>query len=85
MIEPVSVISDAPARAMPKSVTFRLSSTATITLCGLKSRWTTPRLWAKPAALRIWIPKLIARSWLSGASWRSTSRSVRPGRFSIAM
>src|SRR5256885_8192523 len=38
MIEPVSVISDAPARAMPKSVTFTFPCGPTITLWGLKSR-----------------------------------------------
>ncbi len=32
MIEPVSVISDAPARAMPKSVTFTAPCSSTITL-----------------------------------------------------
>ena len=49
MIEPVSVMSDAPARAIPKSVTFARPSSSTITLCGLMSRWTIPRRWAKRA------------------------------------
>ena len=53
MIEPVCVMSDAPARAMPKSVTFARPSASTITLCGLRSRWMTPRRWAKRAARRI--------------------------------
>src|SRR5215216_3858968 len=53
MMDPVSVISDAPARAMPKSVTFTRSSSSTITFCGLKSRWITPRRWPAPAARRI--------------------------------
>src|SRR5947208_1999909 len=53
MIEPVSVMSDAPARAIPKSVTFARPSSSMITLCGLMSRWITPRRWAKRAALRI--------------------------------
>ena len=41
MIEPVCVMSDAPARAMPKSVTFARPSSSTITLWGLRSRWMT--------------------------------------------
>ena len=49
MIEPVSVISETPARAIPKSVTFARPSSSTITLCGLRSRWMTPRWWAKRA------------------------------------
>ena len=53
MIEPVSVISEAPARAMPKSVTLAWPASSTITLCGLKSRWITPWRCAKPAAWRI--------------------------------
>ena len=85
MIDPVSVISEAPARAIPKSVTFSVSSGATITLWGLKSRCTTPRRCANPAAPRIWIPNEIARSCDSGASALSRSRSVRPGRFSMTM
>ncbi len=80
MIEPVSVISDAPARAMPKSVTLAWPLSSTITLCGLKSRWMTPRRWAKPAAARIWRPRSIARSWSSGASAATTSLSVRPAQ-----
>ena len=85
MIEPVSVISDAPARAMPKSVTFACPASSTITLCGLKSRWITPWLWAKPAAWRIWSPRSITRSCASGASVATMSLSVRPSRNSIAM
>src|SRR5437764_1418437 len=85
MIEPVSVISDAPARAMPKSVTFTFPCGPTITLCGLKSRWITPRLWAKPAARRIWMPRSMARSCVSGASRLMRSLRVSPCRNSIAM
>ena len=43
-------MSDAPARAMPKSVTLTLSSSSRITLWGLRSRWITFRRWAKRAA-----------------------------------
>jgi hypothetical protein len=85
MIEPVSVISEAPARAMPKSVTLSRSSGPTITLCGLKSRWITPRRCANDAAWRIWIASEITRVCASGASSRITSLSVLPARYSIAM
>ena len=40
---------------MPKSVTLTRPSSSRITLCGLRSRWTIPRLCAKRAARRIWI------------------------------
>ena len=42
MTEPVSVISEAPARAIPKSVTLARPSSSTITFCGFRSRWTIP-------------------------------------------
>ena len=67
MIAPVSVMSEAPARAIPKSVTLTRPSSSTITLCGLMSRWMTPRLWAKRAARRIWIVMSTARAGSSGA------------------
>jgi hypothetical protein len=85
MIEPVSVISDAPARAMPKSVTLACQASSTITLCGLKSLWITECRCAKPAAARIWRPRAITSSCDSGASAARTSLSERPGRCSIAM
>ena len=85
MIEPASVISDAPARAMPKSVTFALPASSSITLCGFRSRWMTPRRWAKLAALRIWMPMSMTATWSSGPCSAMTSLSVRPGRYSIAM
>ena len=85
MIEPVSVMSDAPARAIPKSVTFARPSSSTITLWGLMSRCTIPRRWAKRAALRIWMTRSIARSGSSAPSWRTSCLSERPSRNSIAM
>ena len=85
MIEPVSVMSDAPARAIPKSVTFAWSESSTITLWGLRSRWMIPRRWANRAARRIWIAMSIARIGSSGASSRISCLSERPGRYSIAM
>ncbi len=85
MIEPVSVISEAPARAMPKSVTLACPSPSSITLCGLKSRWMTLFEWANPAAWRTWTPTSITWRWGSGASLETMSLSVRPVRYSIAM
>ena len=52
--EPVWVISETPARAIPKSVTTALPSPSTITFCGFRSRWMMPLRWAKRAASRIW-------------------------------
>ncbi len=49
--EPVWVISETPARAMPKSVTVALPSASTITFCGFRSRWTMPLRWAKRGRL----------------------------------
>ncbi len=85
MIEPVSVMSEAPARAIPKSVTLAWSASSTITLWGLRSRWMTPRRWAKRAARRIWTARSIALTGSSGASWRISCLSERPGTYSIAM
>ena len=85
MIEPVSVMSEAPARAMPKSVTLAWPESSTITLWGFRSRWMIPRRWANRAALRIWIVMSIARIGSSGASSRISCLSERPGRYSMAM
>ena len=85
MIEPVSVMSEAPARAIPKSVTFARPSWSTITLCGLMSRCTTPRRWAKRAAFRI-CSTMSTASAGSSAPWsRTTSFRLRPSSSSIAM
>ena len=80
MIEPVSVMSEAPARAIPKSVTLTWSLSSTITLWGLRSRWMTPRRCAKRAAFSIWIVRSIARFVSSGASSRIRRLSVRPSQ-----
>ncbi len=85
MIEPVSVMSDAPARAMPKSVTLARPSSSIITLWGLRSRCTTPRRCAKRAARRICEVMSIARRGSIGASAWISSLSVRPSMNSIAM
>ncbi len=85
MIEPVWVMSDAPARAMPKSVTLARPSASTITLWGLRSRWMIPRRWAKRAARRTWMVRSMARSGSSGASCWTIVFSERPSRYSIAM
>ncbi len=81
--DPVWVISEAPARAMPKSVTRARPSASTITLPGLRSRWTIPRSWAKRAPARIW-------RVISTASPTERPRSIRsfseaPSTNSIAM
>ena len=83
--EPVSVMSDAPARAIPKSVTFARPSSSTMTLCGLMSRWTMPRRCAKRAAWRIWIVRSAASDGSSAPWSRTICFSERPGRNSIAM
>ena len=85
MIDPVSVMSDAPARAMPKSVTFARPSESSTTLCGLMSRCTTPRLWAKRAARRTWIVMSMARSGGIAPCSRTSCLSVLPSMNSIAM
>ena len=85
MIEPVCVMSDAPARAMPKSVTLARSSSSTMTLCGLKSRWMIPRRCAKRAARRICTVRSTARCEGSGPSSTMICLSVRPATYSIAM
>ena len=85
MIEPVWVMSEAPARAIPKSVTFARPSSSTMTLWGLRSRWMMPRRWAKRAARRTCTVRSIARVGSSGDSCWTTALSVRPSRNSIAM
>ncbi len=85
MIEPVSVMSEAPARAIPKSVTLARPSSSSITLCGLKSRCTTPRLWAKRAARRTCTVMSIARSGGIAPCSRTSCLSVCPLMYSIAM
>ena len=85
MIEPVSVMSEVPARAIPKSVTRTRPSLSISTLWGLRSRWTMPRLWAKRAARRIWSVMSTAASGGAGPFSRMMSLSVRPSTNSIAM
>ncbi len=85
MIEPVSVMSDAPARAMPKSVTLTRPSESTSTFCGLMSRCTTPRWCANRSARRICVTMSVAASGGAGPRSRITSLSVRPSISSIAM
>jgi hypothetical protein len=85
MIEPVWVISEAPARAMPKSVTLTRPSSSMITLWGLRSRCTIPRRCAKRAARRTCSVISMARSAGSGASSRTIESSERPSRYSMTM
>src|SRR6202034_3876870 len=85
MIDPVSVMSEAPARAMPKSVTLARPSSSRITLWGLMSRWMMPRRCAKRAASRICTTMSIASPGDSAPCSRTIAFSERPGRYSIAM
>ena len=85
MIEPVCVMSEAPARAIPKSVTLARPSSSTMTLWGLRSRWMIPRRWAKRAARSTWMVRSMASSGFSGACSVTTSFSERPRRYSMAM
>ncbi len=85
MIEPVSVMSEAPARAIPKSVTRARPSSSRITLWGFKSRWMTPRLCAKRAARRICVTMSMAVCGSSAPCSRTTVFSERPATYSIAM
>jgi hypothetical protein len=85
MIEPVSVMSEAPTRAIPKSTTFARPSSSTSTLCGLRSRWTIPCRCANEVAVRIWIVRFAASRGSSAPCSRTISLSVRPRTYSIAM
>ena len=85
MIEPASVICDAPARAIPKSATFRRSSCPIRMLCGLMSRWTIPFLCANRSAARIWRVWAIACAGRSRPLARISSFRFRPSISSIAM
>ncbi len=84
-MEPASVICEAPLRAIPKSATFTFQSGLTITLCGLMSRWTISCRCASPSALRISRANLIAVKGGVGPFRISSSFSVGPSRYSIAM
>src|SRR6476646_10311656 len=81
--EPVWVISEAPARAIPKSVTRARPSESTRTFCGFRSRWTMP------CSCAYFTP---ASTWrtISTASGTERPRSIRslseaPSTYSIAM
>ena len=80
-------MSDAPARAMPKSVTFTWPSSSMITLCGLMSRCTIPRPWAKRAPCRIWIDEVgrarrVERAVLAHDLLERAARGGTPSRCS---
>jgi hypothetical protein len=83
MIEPASVICDAPARAMPKSVTFSRSPIRM--LCGLMSRWMIPCRCAKRSASRISWVYASACAIGSGPRVMMSSLRLRPSITSIAM
>jgi hypothetical protein len=85
MIEPVSVIWEAPARAIPKSVTFSRSSGPIRMLCGLMSRWMIPLRCAKRSADRICRVYAIAWAGRSRPLARITSLRLFPSITSMAM
>jgi hypothetical protein len=84
MIDPASVICEAPARAIPKSVTFRRSPPMRM-LCGLTSRWMIPCRCAKRSASRISSVNAIACGIGSGPRVRMSSLRLRPSMTSMAM
>jgi hypothetical protein len=86
MTEPVCVRpSLAPARAMPKSVTFTCPCGVINTLPGFTSRWTTPLRCANASAEAISAVMSAARPASMGPSLRMSSRSERPSTYSITM
>ncbi len=83
MIDPASVICDAPARAMPKSVT--LSRSPMRMLCGLMSRWMIPCRCAKRSASSISCVYASACGIGSGPRVMISSLRLRPSMTSMAM
>ena len=81
----MEIVAVEAALAMPKSVTFKSPEAVTSTLWGMKSRWTTPRLWTAPSALAIWKAMAVASRDSSGLISPSHSLRVPPGTYSIAM
>ena len=77
------MISETPARAMPKSVTLARPSESTITFCGLRSRWMTLWRWANFAASRTWMTSAEACCGVRPAS--ISSFSERPSTNCMAM
>jgi hypothetical protein len=75
--------------AMPKSSTRTTSRSlprsVSMTLSGLRSRWTMPWPWASDSDAAICRPIASARAGGSGPSVVTTCRSERPSRYSIAM
>ncbi len=92
MIEPASVICEAPCRAIPKSVTFSRGSFAftcwsaeTSTLCGLMSRWMIPWRCAKRRASSSCLAYPIAVCTGSAPWVMISSLRLRPSITSMAM
>ena len=83
MTDPVRVISEPPARAIPKSVTRTRPSRSISTFIGFRSRWTIPCSWAKAAAASICRVTSTASSISRPRS--ISSRSDEPSTSSIAM
>ncbi len=72
------------ARAIPKSMTLTLPSGVTLTLAGLMSRCTIPARWLKDRASMMPSMYSMACSGVTPGPCMS-SRSVRPGTYSMTM
>ena len=77
------MISETPARAMPKSVTTALPSGSTITFCGFRSRWMIPWRCAYPAACSTW--RITATPCSSVIPESISCFSVGPSTYCMAM
>ena len=81
--EPVWVISEAPARAIPKSTTRARPSRSTSTFWGLRSRWMIPRSCENLVPWRTWRMISTASPTVSPRLIRSLSEA--PSTYSIAI
>ncbi len=81
--EPVRVISEPPARAIPKSVTRTRPARSISTLSGFRSRCTIPCSWANSAAESTCRVTSTASS--IDSPWLIRSRSEEPSTSSIEM
>ena len=77
------MISETPARAIPKSVTLARPSASTSTFWGFRSRWTIPFACAYRAPASTWRTISTASPTESPRSIRSFSEA--PSTYSIAM
>lgn len=78
----VTVVSVDRSRAIPKSIT-RGPSGESITLAGLKSRWTTPAWWMAANAVAVPIAIRCSRAPVIGPAWRTCCCSDGPSMYSL--